>query len=189
MPKKIDFKLTEPELKTIKEAIKQDERPEVRRRATAVRMLHLGKKPSAVAELLLVTETTIYNWHGRWRHGGLDELADKPKSGRPPLATDAYRERLHEVMEQAPSAFGYAFTVWTAPRLCAHLAQETGIEMSDETFRQVLVEENYVYRRPKHDLTPLQDPEARERADEMIEMLKKKPKRVKSNSSLWTRSP
>lgn len=68
------------------------------------------------------------------------------------------------------------------------MAQETGIEMSDETLRQVLAEEDYVYRRPKHDLPPLQDKAARERAEEMLEMLKKKSKPTPSNFTLWTKS-
>lgn len=189
MPKRINYALTEAELETIEDAIQRDERPAERRRATAVRMLHLGKKPGEVAELLLVSEATIYNWHARWRNGGIEALANQPKSGRPLSATEAYRERLHEVMEQEPSASGYAFTVWTTARLQEHMAQETGIEMCNETLRQVLSDEGYVYRRPKHDLTPLQDAQARARAEEVLEMLKKRPKQEKSNSSLWTKSP
>ena len=189
MPKRINYELMETELTAIEDAIKQDERPEVRRRATAVRMLHLDKKPNEVAALLLVSEATIYNWHARWREGGIEALANRPKSGRPQSATDAYRERLAEVIEQKPSVFGYAFTVWTTARLQEHMAQETGIEMSDETLRKVLADEEYVYRRPKHDLTPLQDKDARERAEDVLEMLKKKPKKVRSNSSLWMKSP
>ena len=66
----------------------------------------------------------------------------------------------------------------------AHLQKESGISMSDETFRQLLKRHGYVYRRPKHDLTPLQDPEARERAEDLLDSLKKRPMRDK-RSTLW----
>ena len=71
----------------------------------------------------------------------------------------------------------------------AHLANETGVVVCERTFRTILAEQGYVYRRPKHDLTSLQDQEAKAEAVETLEMLKKKPKPVKSSFSLWTKQP
>jgi len=53
----------------------------------------------------------------------------------------------------------------------------------------LLKENNFVYRRPKHALTDLQDPQAREAAEEWLEELKKAPKQKRSTSSLWTKAP
>jgi len=189
MPKLIDYTLAPDDLQAIERAIATDPQPRVRQRATGIRMLHLGKKPKEVAELLNVSTGTVYNWHGRWREDGLDGLADQPRSGRPKLATAAYVAELEKAIETEPSDLGYEFTIWTAERLLQHLEAKTGIGMSDDTLRAVLAEHDYVYRRPKHDLRPLQDAEARQRAEDLLNDLKKRPKAARSNYSLWTQSP
>lgn len=189
MPKKITYKLSESELEAVESAQKNGAGAQVRQRATGLRLLHLGKKPAEVAELLNVTVATVYNWHERWRKQGISGLSDAPRSGRPMVATAEYCERLEAAIETEPTELGYGFTLWTIDRLMAHLAKETGITMSDETFRGVLKRNSYVYRRPKHDLEPLQDAEAKQTAEELLEMLKKKPKPAKSNYSLWTKQP
>ena len=57
------------------------------------------------------------------------------------------------------------------------------------TLLNMLAEQDYVFRRPKHDLGNLQDKEAKENAKEILEALKKKPNEAKSNYSLWTKRP
>jgi transposase len=189
MPKQLKYQLSETELKQIEQAIKSAPEPRVRQRATGIRLLHLGKKPEEAAELLNVAIGTIYNWHERWRENGLAGLSDAPRSGRPTLADENYTVKLAEVLETDPTTLGYGFTIWTIDRLRAHMAKITNIRMSDETFRAVLRQNDYVYRRPKHDLKPLQDQEARDRAEEIIADLKKKPKTTRSSYSLWTKLP
>jgi transposase len=81
---------------------------------------------------------------------------------------------LGEVIEQEPAALGYGFMVWTVARLGDHLAQETGIELSESHLRALLKWEGYRYRHPKHDLSHLQDPEAKEQAAELLEALNKR---------------
>lgn len=189
MPKKINYTLTESELLTIEQAIKSDPDGRVQQRALIIRLLHKGRKPDEVADLLSISVGQVYWWHKRWRQAGLDSLSDKERSGRPPVDDEAYRRKLEEVLETEPHELGYGFNVWDTPRLMAHMAKETGVTMTDRTFRNVLDRMDYVYRRPKHDLTPLQDKAAQERAEETIEALKKKPKKAKSNFSLWTKRP
>jgi transposase len=187
MPKRINYQLTAEDLKLVEGAMQSAADGQVRQRATAIRMLHLGKTPAEVSDLLNVSLASVYNWHAGWRASGLAGLTDAARSGRPKVATDAYVRALREVIECDPTTLGYAFTVWTIGRLLAHLAQVTGITMSDESFRTVLAEQGYVYRRPKHDLKPLQDPQARATAQTLLDELKKRPQPVRSSYSLWTK--
>jgi len=69
-----------------------------------------------------------------------------------------------------------------------HLKAKTGIELKPTQFKALLQENDFVYRRPKHDLGNLQDQQARQAAEEWLEELKKEPKKVKSTSSLWTKA-
>jgi len=103
-------------------------------------------------------------------------------------ATNSYVQQLEEAVEQDPQDLGYAFSIWTAERLRLHLKGKTGIELKPTQFKAILKENDFVYRRPKHDLGNLQDEKARQAAEEWLEELKKRPKKAKSTSSLWTKA-
>lgn len=188
MPKKLDFQLTETELLQVTEAIRKDKRPEVRQRATAIRLLGLGQKPAEVAESLAAQPPTIYSWFHRFRQDGLEGLANQPK-GRPKRKADeVYCQALEKAIEHDPGDYGYPFAVWTVERLRDHLERETGVRMSVSRLRVVIRKQGFVYRRPKHDLTSLQDPDAKEQARGLLEALKKgHSQTTKSGSSLWTK--
>jgi transposase len=176
MPKAQDYHLTKAELKAVEIAIKHDKRPEVVQRSMAIRLLHLGHKPEEVATIQAASKATIYCWFARWQSGGVEALANQPKSGRPPKADDAYSLALVEVIEKEPSEVGYNFMIWTV--LSVHLEKITGIALSESRLRALIKRKGYRYRRPKHDLGHLQDKQARAKAAETI-----------SNSSLWTKRP
>lgn len=181
------YELAPKELSEIEQAIRQAKRAEVRQRATAIRLLHLGYKPEVVAEQQMVSVPTIYNWHKHWRESGIEGLTNKARKGRKPKANEAYSAKLEEMLEKEPSAYGYRFAIWTSDRLRAHLEKETGISLSESRFRALLKKKGYRYRRPKYDLSHLQDQTAKKQAEELLEELKKRASETMSNSSLWTK--
>jgi transposase len=189
MARRIDFTLTNEELKALDQAIKRDRRTGVSRRATAVRLLHLGHKPAQVAEMLAASIPSVYGWHERFRAAGVDGLANKEKKPPGRKVTPAYLEALREAVEQEPSVFGYDFAIWTRERLCDHLAQETGIRVSPNWLGALMGREGYVFRRPKHDLSQRQDEAAKAATKAVLEELKKTSSTTISSSSLWTRRP
>jgi transposase len=189
MAKARDYHLTEQELAKVETAIRHDKRPEVRQRCTVIRLLHLGHKAEQIAEMQAVSKPTIYGWYDRWRSGGVEGLANKPKSGRPLKTDDAYALALQEVIEKEPSELGYGFVIWTIDRLRAHLEKETGIGLSESRFRALLKRKGYRYRRPKYDLGHLQDQNAKAKAAEVLEELKKRSSETISHSSLWMKRP
>jgi len=181
------YQLKPKKLAEIERAVRQDKRSEVRQRATVIRLLHLGHKPEAVAEQQMVSVPTIYNWHRLWREQGIEGLVNKPKTGRASKATDEYCRKLEEVLEKDPSELGYRFAIWTSDRLRAHLEKKTGILLSEGRFRALLKKRGYRYRRPKHDLSHLQDKKAKKKAEKLLEEMKKRASETISNSSLWTK--
>ena len=189
MPKPLDFTRTPEELAILSQAINHDKRPEVRQRAMGLRLLHEGHTPQAVAEVMSVSLPTVYDWPHRWGVAGLEGLANRPKSGRKRKADQGYVTLLEERVDQDPQELGYPFTFWTVTRLRVHLHQETGILLSETRFRVLLQEHDFVYRRPKHDLKDLQDPQARKAAETWLEELKKAPNKARSTFSLWTKAP
>jgi transposase len=189
MPKARDYHLTEAELTAVETAIRRDKRPEVRQRCTAIHLLHLGHKPGEIAKMQAVSIPTIYGWIDRWWEGGVEGLANKSKSGRPPKADASYSCILEEVIAKEPAELGYDFAIWTSDRLRAHMQKETGIDLSDSRFRALLKRKGYRYRRPKQDLGHLQDKAAKAEAAEVLEELKKRSSETISGSSLWTKRP
>jgi len=122
--------------------------PEVRQRATAIRLLHLGHKPKEVAEMVAVAASTIWTWHRRYRAEGLAGLANKPKSGRPTRANADYVAEVERAIDSDPRELGYPFSVWTINKLRKHLEKQTGILLSYTRFRALLSKHRYVYRQP-----------------------------------------
>lgn len=181
------FQLKPEELAEIEKAIRQDKRAEVKQRATVIRLLHMGQKPKTVAEQQMVSVPTIYNWHKLWRTQGIEGLANKVRPGRKPKASEEYCLKLEEVLSKEPSEYGYRFAIWTSDRLRAHLEKETGIQLSEGRFRALLKKKGYRYRRPKHDLSHLQDKKAKKQVESLLEEMKKRVSETISNSSLWTK--
>jgi len=183
-----EYQLKPKELAEIEKAIRQDKRAEVKQRATVIRLLHLGHKPEVVAAQQMVSVPTVYNWHKLWRENGVEGLANKARPGRKPKATDAYCLKLEELLSKEPLEYGYRFAIWTSDRLRTHLEKETGINLSEGRFRALLKKKGYRYRRPKHDLSHLQDKAAKKQAEKLLEEMKKRASETISSSSLWTKS-
>ncbi len=189
MPKRNEYELTENELREIEQTIDESSDARAVKRATGIRMLHLGYSPEMVAETLRVVLATVYNWHARWKATGIVGLRDRSKSGRPRVADDAYCRLLEEALSREPQAYGYDFAIWTLDRLRAHLAEQTGKTLSSDRFRVVMGKLGYVYRRPKRDLSHLQDKTAHAQAEALLEELKKGQGVTILSSSLWTKRP
>jgi len=192
MPKRIDFHLKPEALQQIEQAIQSAPEPEVRQRAIALRLLHLGQSPDQVAQVVLVTANTIYDWHKRWREEGLAGLRDRPRSGRPNKADSAYVALLEQLLKTDPADLSLPFTIWTINRLRLYLHEQTGILLSYTRFRSLLSRLGYRWKQPKHDLGHLQDTSAQAVAKEVLDWLKKTsrtPPTAKPSSSLWMKRP
>ena len=187
MPKKIDYTLTTEQLHQIETLIQTHPKLKVQNRGRMIRLLHLGKTPNEVANILMTTATTVYNWHERWRTEGINGLDTRAQTGRPKAGGQEYIEQLDALIQTEPSELGFGFNVWTSERLLDHLEQLTGVRVSEKTLRNRLKEMDYVYRRPKHVLTNLQDKTAKKQVDDLLQELKKERKQEKSSYSLWTR--
>ena len=190
MSKRLNFTLSEEQLAEIEQAINGSAYPEVRQRAIALRLLHLGQSPEQVAQVVLVTSNTIYAWHKRWREQGVVGLRDGQRSGRPSKADTAYLQELERVLDLDPRTLGLPFTIWTLNRLRLYLSEQTGMLLSYTRFRALMSREGYRWKAPKHDLSHLQDRPAQETAAQVMEWLKKTSPLTPSptpNSSLWTK--
>ena len=157
MATKRDYTLTPAQLMDIEQALRHDERREVRRRARVIYLLHQEHGSTKVAQMIATTRRTIYNWHDAWLAEGIEGLARKPGSGRRPKATPAYHSRFEELLATRPGELGYDRARWTVGLLRTHLAKETGILLSERAMGNLVRQAGYWYRLPEKRLIGPQD--------------------------------
>lgn len=146
-----------------------------RRRAQAVRLSAKRYTVPEIADILGCNPQSVHNWLGAFESRGVAGLIEKPRSGRPAVATPDYRARLVEAVQADSRALGYPFSVWTVTRLRAHVARETGILLGETRVRQIMKEEGLVFKRPKHTLAKKRDSKAFAEVQAILDHLKKSP--------------
>ncbi len=133
--------------------------PRVRERLEMVKAAYLGQELGAISVWSGRGVRTVRRWLGRYREGGIDALADAPRSGRPVVATEGYLQALEDAVESSPRELGLGFDVWTSARLSAYLEEATGVRVAPGWVRALLGRRRFRCGRPKHTLSHLRDPE------------------------------
>lgn len=86
-------------------------------------------------------------WVKRFNEGGLDELADAPRGGRPPTHAPEVRSKLIDLATQKPSSLGLPFELWTLERLQRAFEEREGVHLSDSTIWTWLRDEGLHWKR------------------------------------------
>jgi len=79
-----------------------------------------GRRNAAIARDLGVHVDTVRTWRARFASGGMKALADKPRSGRPPVFAAAVRVEVTALACSLPAEHGLPLSRWS----CAELAAE-----------------------------------------------------------------
>lgn len=104
------FKLSEQEMKELREVMRRSAMPHLRVKATALWNLGRGKSRREVADYLGVSTVSLNTWVKRFRTQGMEGLAIRPGRGR---RAKAQREEVERYLRQSPRAFGLEQTRWT----------------------------------------------------------------------------
>ncbi len=119
-----------------------------------------GEDPDTVADLLGVSERSVWRWLQRWRSEGEAGLAIRPGRGRPSKLSETQAYQVLEWVEHSALEFGFPTDRWTAPRLAQLIARRLHVQM------------NYRYLNDwlrHHGVTPqIPQPSPRERDEDLI---------------------
>ena len=96
------------------------------RRARAAKLFREGLAQAEVARRCGVSRTTAMRWHRAWLKGGKRDLDSLPR-GRPPLLSEADRERIQKALLQGPQAHGYTTDLWTLERVGQVISRVAGV--------------------------------------------------------------
>lgn len=163
------------ETRKLRELIRTNGNARIVRRAQVIRLSARGRRPSEIADILERSCSGVRKIINRFNAEGFASLADKPREGRPSKTTDRYITLLKEVVQANPRDLGYPFSCWTLERLRTHLARKTRIVLSVPHLSCLMRDNDIVYRRPKHGMGHLRDPQEYNEKKAFLEFVKRGP--------------
>ena len=126
------------------------------RRTQALLWLDEGESAEEIADRLLVSRQTIYNWVRQFHLRGdtdiLSRLDEGERSGRPKTAKGIIDPLIDKVIDQDPREFGYRSTIWTADLLRQFLQDQHTIEVSERSVNLAIKRLQIRWKRPRHQL-------------------------------------
>jgi transposase len=150
------FSLTARECTSLQVLAAQTADARLLRRAQALLWLDEGQAVDEIAERLVVTRQTIYNWRSVFeQRAGLtltERLADDLRSGRPRTALGIIDPLIDAVIDDDPRRWGYSATIWTAPLLVEYLSTEHQLNISEPSVKLALQRLRLHWNRPRHTL-------------------------------------
>jgi len=165
--------LTSREQERLRRLVQSNKDARIVRRAQVIRLSSRGKTSRQIADILERSYSGVRKTINRFNAEGFASLADKPRKGRPRKRTDRYVALLKEAVQVSPRDLGYPFSAWTLERLREHLARQTQILLSPPHLSRLMAENGIVYRRPKHGMAHLRDPQEYDEKKAFLEFAKR----------------
>jgi len=144
------------------------------RRAHMILQSAQGIRVPVIASAWDTTIQTVLKTIHRFNAEGLTALIDRPRSGRPAKVTEHYVDVLKGAVQHSPRELGYPFSSWTLKRLREHVGHQTGVLLNPRYLSSLMAKHGIVYRRPKHLMDHLRDPQEYDEKKAILEFLKKR---------------
>jgi len=115
-------------------------------RARIVWLAHQGQRVPAIAAALGVSVPVVRRWVTRFNAGGVEGLADAPRSGRPTTYRAPDVGTVIATSLTDPQSLGLPFASWTLDRLAAYLNETQGIAIKRSRIGEILQREGLRWR-------------------------------------------
>lgn len=122
------------------------------RRLQAVWLARQGLTCKAIMDVIGAARRTIFDWMAKYNHGGIDELSDRPKSGRPCLLNPNQQKQLTKRIEAGPRDQDVV-SVFNAATIDELVEREFGVLYSLRGMQALLGRLGFSYQcpRPRHE--------------------------------------
>lgn len=134
--------LNQEQTEKLQQAVRQGNCPRLREHALILLLQNDGKTYQEIQKFIGCGYRTVAYWCVHGDPDNLESLRDKREQGNYRKATKEYIESLLEVVEKAPSEFGYECGRWTTARLSTYLESQTGIKLSSKQISRILQKKN-----------------------------------------------
>ena len=146
---------------------------EVRLRAHIILLLSEGYAWALIAAVLFCSSATIARWKDRFESGGIEALLQE-KRGRRAVLLGWAVVLVEWVKTLTPREFGYCRSRWCCATLALVLWDVHRVQVSVESVRRMLHQEQMVWRRPRPVLGP-KDPQRAWKLRKIRELLRDLP--------------
>ncbi len=126
----------------------KDKEPRVVLRLQGILMSLDGHTTGEIAELLKVHRSTVPLWIDQWNRHGKEGLWEGHRSGRPSGLSSEDREKLCDILDSGPVAYGLETGIWTSPLVRHVIEEEFGQQYHTGHVRKLLQQMGYSVQRP-----------------------------------------
>lgn len=121
-------------------------------RLHAVALNMEGKAAPEIADILKVHRSKVSIWLRNWQQIGMEGVLEGHRSGRPPSITNDQREKLADILDSGPVAYGFTTGIWTSPMVARVIEDEFSITYHSAHVSRMLHELGFSVQRPKKKL-------------------------------------
>ena len=107
-----------------------------------------GHTTGDIAQQLKVHRSTVPLWIEHWNTYGEEGLWEGQRSGRPAGLTESQRQRLGDILDSGPVAYGLDTGIWTSPLVGAIIREEFNRAYHPGHVRKLLRQLGYSVQRP-----------------------------------------
>lgn len=120
-------------------------------RKSAVEAVHRGEPVAVVARVFGVPHRTVFHWLSKYRQGGLHNLRDEARSGRPRKVSAKVMQWLYNAITLGdPRQYQLPFCLWTLNIVRMVLKSEHGIVLSKSAVCRLLQHMGLSSQRPTY---------------------------------------
>ena len=126
----------------------KDKMPRMILRIQGILMSLEGHTTRMISNVLKVHRSTVPLWIDHWNRHGAIGLYEGHRSGRPSGLSPKEREKLCDILDSGPVAYGLDTGIWTSPLIRQIIAEEFGCQYHPGHVRKLLKEFGYSVQRP-----------------------------------------
>ena len=118
-------------------------------RLHAVALNMEGKTAPEIAEILKVHRSKVCLWLCRWQEDGIHGMLEGHRTGRPDRLSQEHHQKITDILDSGPVAYGFNSGVWTCPMVCRVIEEEFSVCYHPAHVSRILHELRFSVQRPK----------------------------------------
>ncbi len=163
-------------LLALRRQAQKDREPRVVLRIQGIVMSLEGHTTGAIADYLKVHRSTVPLWIDHWNRYGEQGLWEGQRPGRPGGLQPKERQRLCDILDSGPVAYGLETGIWSSPLVSQIIREEFGQQYHPGHVRKMLKQLGYSVQRPTTRLVQAERTQERKWVRYTYPNLKKTPK-------------
>lgn len=132
----------------VRRQAQKEKAPRLLLRVQGILMSLDGHTTSDIAHQLKVHRSTVPLWIEHWNSSGEEGLWEGHRSGRPSGLTEEQRQKLCDILDSGPVAYGLETGIWTSPLVSQIVRDEFALPYHPGHVRKLLRQLGYSVQRP-----------------------------------------